>query len=140
MQIESVSGNTFGYTVDGAIAANNGAIFGAAVNSTVRRWGILLGAQKGITDNDTIKNSFFYQPSGVNGGAAIRFGYSAPNGKGAIINNKIMGGREGIGVESWSDLTVTGHTIYIEGLGGNGNADAVLFNPSPSKRSITNLE
>jgi hypothetical protein len=130
-QLEAVTGDSVGMRVEGSVFFNNGSVRGDA---NIRSSHVLIGGQHGRSTDNVIKDSFFYTPpSAVSG---IRMGYTANNGKGAIINNRIFGGSTGISASLWADLTVTGNQVYIDGRNPISNTRLADYYPLPGARVL----
>jgi hypothetical protein len=132
--IKSVSQNGDSKFIDhqGDIVFNNGSP--TRPESAVRGVGILLGANNGFADQNTINGCFFYQPPGTVGGN-VRLGFSGENGSIVFTDNLLMGGAQALEVDGWKSLVVSGNTFYITELDPRASSNAVLAQYAPSSEA-----
>ena len=123
--IKSVSQNGDSKFIDheGDIVFNNGSP--GRPESNIRGVGILLGANNGSADQNTVNGCFFYQPPGIVGGN-VRLGFSGANGSVVFTDNFLMGGAQALEVDNWKVLVVSGNTFYITDLYPQSSSNAVL--------------
>jgi hypothetical protein len=128
--IKSVSQNGDSKFIDheGDIVFNNGSP--GRAESNIRGVGILLGANNGFADQNSVKGCFFYQPPGTVGGN-VRLGYSGANGSVVFKDNLLMGGAQALEVDNWKVVTVSGNTFYITDLNPQSRSNAVLAQYAP---------
>jgi hypothetical protein len=113
--IKSVSQNGDSKFINhqGDIVFNNGSP--AQPESAIRGVGVLIGANNGFADQNTVNGCFFYQPPGTVGGN-VRLGFSGDNGSVVFTDNLLMGGAQALEVDNWKGLIVSGNTFYITDL------------------------
>jgi hypothetical protein len=101
---ESQNANTVGLDIARCVSWNHGAPMGISTRNPA----ILIGANNGVADDDSVTDCVFYNHLG---GGLAQIGYLGANGKLVFTGNRLFGRVSGLDVNRWTPLTVTDNLI-----------------------------
>jgi hypothetical protein len=124
---DSQNGNAVNIWHEGDVSFNNG----SWAQGVSRHWQLLAASNNGVADDITVKDCFFFVPSGI-AGEQLRLGIGRQaNGHADVTGNYIVGGTQTMTIESWQALTFTDNILHSSG---GSNAQMVNYLPLPGAK------